>query len=285
MEPYFERVCIIGAGLLGASLGLAMKSRGLAGHITGAGRRKESLEIAQRAGAVDAITLDDCAAARDAALVVIATPAAMVTEKLDCIRRVCPSDAIVTDVASTKRVLCAHAAATWPQPRRFVGSHPMAGSEKFGPANARADFYEGSVCLVEQSAGIDATARAQVIALWEAVGAQVVEIDPAAHDALLARTSHIPHIVASALAAAAGDTEKIRAFIGKGFLDTTRIAASRPELWRDICLTNREAVLEGLDAVLARLNAFRNALAAADATGLERHFQDGKAAREKAAPK
>lgn len=282
MKPHFDRVSIIGAGLLGASLGLAMKARGLAGHITGAGRRLESLEIARRVGAVDEITLDDSEAVRDAALVVIATPAAMVMEKLDLIRDICRPDAALTDVASTKRAICDHAAALWPRLRRFVGSHPMAGSEKSGPAHARPDFYEGSVCLVEQSDGLDSTARAQVTALWEAVGARVVDITPADHDDLLARTSHIPHVVASALAAAVGNRENIRPFIGKGFRDATRIASSRPELWRDICLTNREAVTEGLDEILARLTAFRDALNAGDAGAVERHFQEGKTAREEA---
>ena len=280
MKPRFDRVSIIGAGLLGASLGLAMKTRGLAGRIIGAGRRIESLEIAHRLGAVDEITLDDGEAARDAALIVIATPAAMVMDKLDAIRDACRPDAVVTDVASTKRAICDHAAASWPRPRRFVGRHPMAGSEKFGPAHARADFYEGAVCLVEQGDGLDSAVRSQVRALWEAVGARVVDITPAEHDDLLARTSHIPHVVASALAAAVGSRENIRAFIGKGFRDVTRIAASRPELWRDICLTNREAVTAGLDEILARLSAFRDALSAGDAGAVERHFQEGKTARE-----
>jgi len=282
MKPHFDRVSIIGAGLLGASLGLAMKARGLAGLVTGSGRRLESLEIARSIGAVDEITLDDREAVRDAALVVIATPAAMVLEKLDAIRDACRPDASVTDVASTKRAICEHACATWQHPRRFVGSHPMAGSEKFGPVHARADFYEGSVCLVEKSDGLDPAARAQVSSLWEAVGARVVDISPGEHDDLLARTSHIPHVVASALAATVANRKNIRAFIGKGFMDATRIAASRPELWRDICLTNSEAVTAGLDEILARLTAFRDALNAGDAGAVERHFLEGKTAREEA---
>ncbi len=179
MSAHFDRVAIIGVGLLGASLGLALKARGLAARVAGAGRRRSSLDEALRVGAVDEAFLEVAEAVNGADLVVIATPAALVCAKLDEMQPLLAPDAIVTDVASTKARICAHAAGLWPRDRRFVGSHPMAGSEKFGPSHGRADFYENSVCLVESAEGLDVQAREQVLALWRGVGARVLDIEPA----------------------------------------------------------------------------------------------------------
>lgn len=279
MEPHFNRVTIIGVGLLGASLGLALKSRGLATEIYGVGHRQSSLDTALRMGAVDAVFLNAAEAVKGADLIVLATPAALVIPKLDEIREACPAQAIVTDVASTKQAICDHARATWPAPRRFVGSHPMAGSEKFGAEHGRPNLYEAAVCLVETGPDLDAAARDTVVSLWRAVGALVVDIAPAVHDAALARTSHIPHVIASALAMLAARHGEVRPFIGPGFRDMTRIAASRPEIWRDICITNREAMLEGLRELNTRLEAFAEAIKKADAAALESLFQEGHDAR------
>ncbi len=282
MNPPFERVCIVGVGLLGASLGLALKRRHLAGHITGVGHRQSSLDVALERDAIDTASLDVAEGARDASLVVIATPASLVTSRLDILLATCP-EAMVTDVASTKAAICEHAGATWPRPRRFVGSHPMAGSEKFGAAHGRPDLYEGAVCLVEQGTDLDSAARKAVVALWTAVGAEVVDVEPRAHDAMLACTSHIPHVVASAVATLAGRRGDIRKLVGNGFRDTTRIAGGRPEIWRDICLTNREAILAGLGEFMALLNDdFMAALRDGDGGKLERFFAEGGAARCKA---
>lgn len=279
MEPHFNRVTIIGVGLLGASLGLALKSRGLASKVLGVGHRQSSLDTALRMGAVDETCLNAAEAVVSADLIVLATPAALVIPKLDEIRNACPPQAVVTDVASTKNEICEHARATWPALRRFVGSHPMAGSEKFGAEHGRANLYEGSVCLVESAPDLDPAARAAVVALWRAVGAEVVDIAPDAHDAILARTSHIPHVLASALAVLAAHQENVRPFVGPGFRDMTRIAASRPEIWRDICLTNREAILAGLSELQEGVNAFAEAIKNADAAALETLFQEGHEAR------
>ena len=279
MEPHFERVTIIGAGLLGASLGLALKARGLADYIVGVGRRPASLDAALRVGAVDSVSMDARAAAEGAELIVICTPAALVERQLDEVRPVCSAQAVVTDVASTKQAVCGHAARTWPSPRRFVGSHPMAGSEKFGPEHGRADLYENSVCLVESGAGLDEEARQRVAALWTAVGATVFEIDPARHDALLARTSHIPHVLAAGIATLAARHGDVRRMIGQGYRDMTRIAASRPEVWRDICLTNRNAMLDGIREFQEYLAAFARAIEEGDAGALDALFSEANRAR------
>ena len=280
----FRQTAIIGVGLLGASLGLGLKARGLSGTILGVGRRESSLRAARDRGAVDHTTLDVAEAVGQADLVVIATPAGLVESTLDNLRPHLLPDAVVTDVASTKAAICAHASSTWPAPRRFVGSHPMAGSEQFGPEHGRADLYEGSVCLVECGDGIDAEARAAVVALWEALGARVVDIQPEAHDALLARTSHVPHILSTAIATCAGKQGDIKALIGNGYRDMTRIAAGRPEIWRDISLTNRKAILEALTEMQACLAAAYQALDQEDAAALDAFFETGRQARLDAVP-
>lgn len=279
MNPLFDRVTIVGAGLLGASLGLALQSTGAARHITGVGRRQRSLDLALRNGSVHAATLDLAGAVADADLIVVATPASTVLGTLDAIRPVCAAAAVIIDVASTKADICAHAGQLWPAPRPFIGCHPMAGSEKSGPEHADADLYRDSVCLVEDSPDLDPAALARVRELWTCVGARVVGVDPQRHDRLLAQSSHVPHILATTLAIAAQREGATRDFIGNGFRDMTRIAAGSPEMWRDITMTNRDAIAEGLKAVKAELDLFLDALNAEDAETLMALFEAGKDAR------
>jgi len=279
MTPHFGTVTVIGTGLLGGSLGLALKARGLAGTVRGVGHRQSSLDQARAVGAIDEAFLDARAACADADLVVVCTPAALVPAKLDEIRPVCAPNAAVTDVASTKGLICAHAHRTWPQPRRFVGSHPMAGSEKFGPDHADADLYAGAVVVVEHGDQLAPDVQDTVRGLWTAVGANVVEIDPARHDALVARSSHVPHVLAACLARLAAGQGDMRALVGTGLRDMTRVAAGRPELWRDICLTNADAILDALDALTEDLARVREAIANRAAEPLTDFFEAGRQAR------
>jgi len=282
MKPRFDTVAIIGVGLLGGSLGLALKARGLARYVRGAGRRRTSLDRALEVGAIDTAFLDTGQACTDADLIVVCTPAALVLPKLDEIRAVCPAHAVVTDVASTKSDICAHAARTWPQPRRFVGSHPMAGSEKFGPEHADPGLYDGAVTLLEQAADLAPDAREAVADLWRSLGATVIDVPPARHDALVARSSHVPHVVAACLAQLAVGHEDIGPFLGPGFRDMTRIAAGRPAIWRDICLTNRDALLAGMDDLMARLAEARDLVDGAVPDALDAFFAAGRDARKEA---
>ncbi len=281
MTIRIKRMTIIGVGLLGASLGLALKKRGMVQQVTGVGRRKESLDVALERGAIDNATLDVETGVAQADAVAIATPAGLVAPMLDATLAAAPNDVVLFDVASTKQAICSHAQQACPQPRRFVGCHPMAGGEKFGPAHGNADFYVDSVCLVEQDTAIDATVRDFVCALWRSVGARVVDVDATAHDAILARTSHVPHVVAAALTRLAADHGVTAPFIGKGFRDTTRIAASRPEIWRDICRENHTAVIAALAAFRNDIEAFEALLKADDAAGIEAFFEAGATARHK----
>lgn len=281
MNPPFRHVTIIGVGLLGSSLGLALKARGLAQRVTGVGRRQSSLDTALRRGAIDSAVLDALSCAADADLVVIATPAALVSPMIERLRQETSATMVITDVASTKAAICAHASAMLPLPRRFIGSHPMAGSEQFGPEHGQPDLYEDSVCLVEEGPDLDEPAHGRVVALWEGVGARVVPVNPVSHDAVLARTSHLPHVLAAAIAELASRSGDIRPLIGNGFRDMTRIAAGRPEVWRDICLTNRTALLDSLQEIQGSLEGFTQALKAEDGTALEAFFAEARDARAK----
>lgn len=279
---HFNSATVIGVGLLGGSLGLALKQRKLAVRIIGIGRRQSSLDAAAARGAIDAAFLEVTDEAAKADLVVLAVPAAQAIACLDTLRERVGPETVVTDVVSTKAAICAHAKATWPAPLRFVGSHPMAGSEKWGPEHADADLYRGAVTFVEQGPHLDADSRAKVCALWEALGSRVVGIDPLEHDRLVAATSHLPHVVASAIAQGLPNGEAVRMAVGPGFRDTTRVAEGRPELWRDICLTNRDAIESELEGLQSRLQLFSDALATGDANALDAFFERGRAARKKA---
>ncbi len=282
MSARFDTVTLIGVGLLGGSLGLALKRRGLARRIRGVGHRPETMQKALAHGAIDEIAASVADAVPGSDLVVICTPAATVPAYLDAVRPLCGKTAVVTDVASTKRGICAHAKRAWAGPYRFIGSHPMAGSEKFGPEHATADLFENTVCFVEAMNGHAPDAHAAVTELWSALGARAVPADPAAHDLLAARTSHVPHVVAAALARlTSGGGEALRAFAGSGFRDTTRIADGRPELWRDICLTNSEAIGRVLAEVQADLSKFEAALANTDSRALESYFTEARDARRR----
>lgn len=281
MTTQFEIVTIVGVGLLGGSLGLALKERGLAGTVRGVGRRQSSLDTALAIGAIDDAYLDLREASIGANLVVLATPAATVPAHMDIVRTVCSTTTVVTDVASTKSEICAHTRKSWSAPYRFIGSHPMAGSEKFGPEHAEAGLYENSICFVEKLDGHAPDAHAAVVDLWESLGATVVPVDPELHDAMVARTSHVPHIVASALACLAADRPGIAPFVGNGFRDTTRVAEGRPEIWRDICLTNPEAIQQALSEITAILQETGEAIHDRDAARLDEIFKRGRDARRK----
>jgi len=279
--PAFRKAAIVGVGLLGASLGLALRARGLAAEVHGAGRREASLQEALKIRAIDSAHLDVRAAAQGADLVVLCTPSALIVEKL---REVLPHvahDAVVTDVGSTKSLVCSGAAEVCPRPMRFVGSHPIAGSEKFGPEHGSARLYDGRWCIVTPQADQAPEALDRVRALWEALGMKLYECSPEEHDRIIARTSHVPHVLAACAAEVAAEASPPEPFIGSGFRDTSRVADGRPEIWRDICMTNRPAIEDGLDAAIAHLEQARQLVRDGDAEGLHALFAAGHAARQK----
>lgn len=282
MGVSFDSITVVGVGLLGASLGLAAKRGGIAKKVIGIGRRQKSLDAALGNGSIDEASLELHAEAAQSDLVVICTPAATVAGYLDQLKQWAGAKTVITDVASTKGEICAHAKALWPEGSRFVGSHPMAGSEKWGPEHADIELYNGAVTFVEQGDHLDPEAHALVRGLWEALGSRVVTIGPAEHDVLVAATSHLPHIMASALAQILPEGDGVRAAVGAGFRDTTRVAEGRPELWRDIALTNRVAIGGVLNEMHRHLRRISEALASQDGEALESFFEEGLKARRRA---
>jgi prephenate dehydrogenase len=247
----WQKVTLVGVGLLGGSLGLALRQRKLAGSVAGYVRRAASVRECQQAGAVDLATRDLEEAAAGADLIVFCTPLGQMRPLVEKLLPVAQPGAVVTDVGSVKgsvvrelEPLVAQAGA------HFIGSHPMAGAEKMGVAAARADLFAGAVCVVTPTRKSNAAALRKVEGLWRAVGGRLVRLTPKAHDKLVSRSSHLPYLIAAQLAnlVLSSTSSKEQAMLcANGFRDTTRIASGSPEMWRDIVLANRENVLSALD--------------------------------------
>jgi len=240
----FNKITIIGVGLIGGSIGLAVKKKKLAKVVTGLCRRKSSARMALKAKAVDEVTLDPRAALNGADLVIIASPVGRIAELARQAARATGHSFIMTDVGSTKHEIVARAERTMPGRIRFIGSHPMAGSEQSGVESAKVTLFNGSLCIVTRTGKSDPRAFASVKKFWKELGAFVKVMDPAAHDRLVAYISHVPHVAAAALVNAAVPESMVLA--STGFADTTRIASGDPVLWHDILMTNRRAVRNAL---------------------------------------
>ena len=238
-------VAIVGVGLIGGSIGLALQARRLAGRVIGIGRSAASLAAARRAKVVTETAVDLAAAAAEADLVVVATDVGTITTLLDRIDEAVRPGTLITDAGSTK----ASIVAAWEKRRRtrcgrFVGSHPIAGSHKSGPAAADAALFEGRIAVVTTARATPAADAEAIGGFWAALGSTVFMIDPKEHDKLLAATSHAPHLIAAAIALAT--PAAARQFTAGGWRDTTRIAAGDPELWADILLDNAAQVAKAL---------------------------------------
>ena len=273
MRRLFERLTVAGVGLVGGSLALAAREAGLAGEVVGFGRGEANLRVARERGVVDRVTRDPAEAVAGADAIVLAAPVGACAALAKAFRPHAHAGAILTDVGSVKGELVLALEAEWAGAGPVVGAHPIAGSEASGAGAARADLFRGRRCILTPTSKTDPAALARVRALWEGVGAVVEEMPPAVHDELLARVSHLPHLVAYALASAVGqatvDGRRALDYGGTGFRDTTRIAGSPAELWRDIALANRPALRAALAEFRAALDALERLVAAGDAPGLE----------------
>jgi prephenate dehydrogenase len=282
MPVIVDKLAIVGTGLIGGSFALALKQAGAVGEVLGVGRSAASLELAKQRGLIDRAV--DWAQAGQADCILLALPVGETEAVLKNLAPHLKAGAIVTDAGSTKANVVA-AARTILKGRfgDFVPGHPIAGSEQSGPAAARADLYQGKRVVLTPGPDTRSDALATVRALWEAAGAQVETLDAALHDRVFAAVSHLPHLAAFALVdelAQRADGDTFFRFAASGFRDFTRIAGSSPEMWRDIALANREALLVELDAYLAALQALRNAVSAEDAEALLAIFSRARAARE-----
>lgn len=274
----FGTLVVVGVGLLGGSVALAARQRGIVRRVIGVGRTAPRLEQAREARVLDDVSTDLVAAAAQADLLIFATPVNLIVAGVREVATACRPGTLITDVGSTKAHLCRELSVGLTDSASFIGSHPLAGSEKQGWEHSRADLFEGRVCVVTPTETSRRDEVARLTAFWQAIGMSVVEMSPEAHDRALAQTSHVPHVVASALARTLADEN--RSLAATGFADTTRIAAGDPNVWVPILLDNRDAVLASLDEFSTQVAALREALIRGEADEIRRLWEQGKAIRE-----
>ncbi len=283
-KPQFERVALIGIGLIGSSLAHVLRRDGLAGEIVACARKEATRAKALELGLADRATEDAAEAVYGADLVVVATPlsayAALGVRMAPALR----PGAIVTDVGSVKQAVIRDLQASLPDTVHFIPGHPVAGTEHSGPESGFAELFRDRWCILTPLPGIDAAALARLTALWEQAGMRVVTMDPEHHDKVLAMTSHLPHVIAYTIVGTATDLEdslksEVIKFSAGGFRDFTRIAGSDPVMWRDIFLNNREAVLEMLQRFSEDLTALQRAIRWGEGDKLEELFSRTRAIR------
>jgi prephenate dehydrogenase len=282
-----NKVLIFGVGLIGGSLALALKKAGAVAHIVGVGRSQDSLDKALSLGVIDEAQTDIAKAMQGADVVVIATPVAQTPEILAAIAPHLQADTVITDAGSTKSDIAAYVATaakhfTPALLNQFIGGHPIAGAEKSGVSAAKADLFTGKNVILTPNEHTSTQALSKVRSLWEATGANVSEMRAEAHDRIFAAVSHLPHLLAFALVddlANRQNSQQLFDFAASGFRDFTRIAGSSPEMWRDISLANREALLSELEAYQAELKLLQKLLENSDKNGLEALFERASTAR------
>ena len=281
---FFKKVTLIGVGLLGGSLGLALKQRRMAGQVVGYVRREASVVECRQYGVTDEATLDLLAAVKGADLLVFCTPLAQMKGLAKQFLPVLKKGAIITDVGSGKATVVRDLETLFRKAgAHFVGSHPMAGSEKTGPSASRQDLFENAVCIVTPTSKSNPRAVTQVTRLWRDVGSRVLQLTPEAHDRLVSRSSHLPHVVAAHLASfvlSAKHPREQAMLCATGFRDTTRIASGSPVMWRDIAVANRKHLVRSLDQFIAILQSARAILQAGDPDEIERLFTEAKQLRD-----
>jgi prephenate dehydrogenase len=279
------KLVVVGVGLIGGSFALALKAAGAVGAVVGVGRGERNLERAKQLGVIDSIGALDQATLAGADLVLVATPVGQMAAVFGTLAPLLGPRTVVTDAGSTKQdVIAVARKALGAALPRFVPAHPVAGTEKSGAEAAFPDLYRGRKVVLTPLAETEKSALGRVRDAWRQCGADVVELEPARHDAVLAAVSHLPHVLAYALVhqvATHDDAAQRFALAAGGFRDFTRIASSHPEMWRDICLANRDALLRELDRYAAGLGDVRALLERGDARALESLFTAARDARER----
>lgn len=271
-------ICIVGVGLIGGSIGAAVRAHGLAQRVIGVGRRRESLQRAVEVGAIDSFSLELSEGVRQADLTIFCTPVDRIAEQIKQAARHMKAGSVITDAGSTKANIVEALEGELPERVYFVGSHPLAGSEKRGPEFADAELFRGRLVVVTPTEETNSDALQLVSDFWRSLGAEVHELDPTTHDRALATTSHLPHLVASALAGLV--PMSFRPFCATGFRDTTRVASGDPELWTAIFRHNREALLGALGRLTDTLHEVSVALETDDTETILTWLNRAKRARD-----
>ncbi|MFM2096158.1 MAG: hypothetical protein RIS70_3282 [Planctomycetota bacterium] len=279
----WETVTIVGVGLLGGSIGLALHSRKLARQVIGVGRNQSSLKKALARHAIDVGTTNLEKGSRDAELIVVCTPIADVVETVKSAAKCCRPEALITDVGSTKASIVAaldyHLHGRFPSCHGyFIGSHPIAGSEKSGPEHASDSLFENRNVILTPTSRTREDHLSRLIEFWTSLGARTTQMTPAVHDETMACVSHLPHLVAAALAGVTA--KKYLPLVGSGWRDTTRVASGDVELWAQIFADNRKWTSRGIDKMIDQLRAFRRAMEREEPNALRELLQEGKAIRD-----
>ena len=275
----FKRVAIVGVGLMGGSLGMAIKKHKLAREVIGLSHRQAALDQAVRMNAIDTPCLDVQKAISNADLVILATPVDSIIKLFTTINPYLKRGCIVTDVGSAKVKIIEHAEKILSASPFFVGSHPLAGSEKKGVANATDNLFEGSACIMTPTSKTNQVAKQKVKHFWTKLGMDVKLLSPEEHDEILAYVSHLPHLVAYGLISAV--PAKFLEYASQGLKDTSRVAASSPQMWSDICMANSKNVLNALDKCVEYLAHFRKAIISRDQKSLVQYFTQAQETRNK----
>lgn len=288
MAVHFKQVAIVGVGLIGASLGMILRRKRLADHVVGIGRRVENLKTAVEVGAIDRYVSNPQEGVRGADMVVLATPVDTYDRHLKDWAHCLAPGTIVSDVGSVKGALVEQSEATMPAGVHFVGAHPIAGKETSGAAAGTDQLFQGARCILTPTKQTNTEALSRIRQLWEETGAIVLTMDPYLHDQILGAVSHLPHAAAFALMNALADLRDrqlpaldLAGHSGGGLRDTTRIAASSPEMWRDIFLWNRDNVVAFLECYERALAELKQLIHAGDAAGIEKALERAKGEREK----
>ncbi|HUV20238.1 MAG TPA: prephenate dehydrogenase/arogenate dehydrogenase family protein [Gammaproteobacteria bacterium] len=279
-----DRLCIIGVGLIGSSLSLALKQVGAVGEVVGYGRNRDNLVKGVELGVLDRFESSIAAAVKDADVIVVAVPLGAMQQVFAEIAGAVSSEAIITDVGSSKgSVVRAAMAELGDAIKRFVPGHPIAGNEKSGVEAGFATLYQGRRVILTPLPQTEVTASARIDAMWRECGADIEYLEIEHHDKVLAATSHLPHMLAYALVhylSNLNEHEEIFRYAAGGFRDFTRIASSDPVMWRDVCIANGDAVVELIEQYQGELDRVAAAIRAGDADGLLALFGRAKAERD-----
>ncbi len=265
--PHFRQVTIVGVGLIGGSVGLALKRRNLAEKVVGIGHRTESINLALKMGAIDEGTLDLSSGVSQADLTIFGTAVSLIPKLARQAMPFFKPGSLLTDVGSTKAMLCRELKGFIREDLDFVGSHPLAGSEKRGVEYAKDALFEETICFLTPTDLGETAALKKLKSLWESLGAKVVLVSPEQHDRIVAEVSHLPHLVAGALVLYL--SEEASPFAASGFKDATRIAASDSLIWKDIFLTNTGEILSALERFERNLSRLKSILQNGDDSLLE----------------
>ena len=280
--PLFRQVTLIGVGLIGGSLGMAIKKNRVAQEVVGLSHRHTSLVYALKNNAIDKAFYDIKKAVEHADLVVMATPVNSIVSLLPTVARHLKRGCIVTDVGSTKAAIVETAEKNFPSSSFFVGSHPLAGSEKKGAEFASAELFTNSLCIMTPNERTNRFAEERVRAFWGRLGAVVKTLSPIEHDKILAYISHLPHLLAYALIGIV--PEAYLPYAAQGLKDTTRIASSSVHVWNDICMMNSKNVIHSLDELVKTLSLIRKYIIARDEQNLIETFKKAKGKRDTIEP-